>query len=73
MGVGADLKIKDYLAKVCRSELLTRQPDVTLAQEKNQASIFTTDRKRLQEPPAGRLRLAGRARFLTEMLVFALN
>lgn len=73
MGVGADLKIKDYLAKVCRSELVTRHSDVTLAQEKNQASIFIADQKRLREPPAGRLCLAGSAQFLTEMLVFALN
>lgn len=51
MGVGADLRIKDYLAKVCRSELGTRQPDVTLPQEENQASICIKNQNRLPETP----------------------
>lgn len=57
MGAGTHLRIEDYLAKVCRSELVRRQPDVTLQQEKNQASVLLRNPNRLQETPPGRAQL----------------
>lgn len=45
MGAGTDLRIRDYLAKVSRSEALTRQPDATLQQEEKQASVFAQNQR----------------------------
>lgn len=52
------MRIKDYLSKVCRSEAVTHQPDVTLQQESNAKPPFL-----LPDPQqaAGDSRLAGRA------------
>lgn len=53
-----DLRIKDYLSKVCRSELVTHQPDVTLQQESKTKPPFL-----VAEPQqaAGASCLTGRA------------